>query len=319
MGDTPTEDTDETKTLGDYIGHSYNYVKQIKGPPELGMRQDAEVTDNVTGLYSYLSLLTSGVSLASKRNPNSDGYGMPLGNKQFISTFVKCKDVDTGNEVERYMYMNNVPTGVLPGTKTSLGNYGIIPGIIENVGSMIPGGLVKEILGSGTVPCAEVTLETIKSSKYGVEDISSETHHVAIHELEQIYDRGQHRYMGTIETNADGGDINHKPGRDGFTEKQLNEWNKKAGEEGMSVGTTNELNELDNKTAYSHYPRQRGYRQGDMVDQLLYLGEEYEREHSDKNAVMKMFDVTKPDGLMKVYLLGFAVLCSYMSMRMMYR
>jgi hypothetical protein len=319
MGDKPTEETDESKSLGDYIGHTYNYAKQIKGPPELGMKQDAPVATNVTGLYSYLSLLTSGVSLSSKRNPNSKGYGMPLGNKQFISTFVKCKDVDTDNEVDRYMYINNVPTGVLPGTTTSLGTYGIIPGIVENVGSMIPGGLVKEILGSGTVPCASVTLETIKSPKYGDDKYSEETRHVAIHELEQMYDKQQHRYTGTVETNEDGGDMNPKPGKAGFTEKQLIEWKKKAGEEGMSVGTTSELNELENKTAYSQYPRQRGYRQGDMVDQLLYLGEEYEREHSDNNAVMKMFDVTKPDGLMKVYLLGFVVLCSYMSMRMMYR
>ena len=320
---------DKSTTLSDYIGESYDYVGNINGPTDLGMGINETMTKNVEGIYQYVSLLSDGVSRASDKTINgSKPYGLPLGNKQFLSTFAKCIDVDTGAEVDRYMYMNNVPSGTIAGVNIEM--YGLITGLIENVGGIVPGGLVKELAYGDDVPCKKVKLEVIDGDNI----VDEEEHHVALAELQQLANNNQLRDSGKTEDTGKSYDF--IPGKTRYTKEQVKEWIEKANNGGgssdtketmsllesvqQSVGTVSEMKERDHSTLYSGYSREKGYRQGEMLEQMLYLGDEQDREQEKKRkTILGKFDVSQPDGLMKVYLLGFVVLCSYMSMRMVYR
>lgn len=326
-----TNDENKTMKLSDYIGESYDYVGNINGPIELKMGVNKTMNENVDGIYQYVSLLTDGVSKASDKTINgSKPYGLPLGNKQFLTTFAKCVDIDTNTKVNRYMYMNNVPSGTIAGI--DIGMYGLIPGLIENVGGIVPGGLVKELAYGEDVPCKKVKLEVIDSEN----NVSFEEHHVALAELQQLANNNQLRDSGTVENTGKSYDF--KAGKTRYTKKQVEEWIKNAPSGGgggsnkdkkesmsllesmqHSVGTVSEMKERDHSTLYSGYSKEKGYRQGDMLEQMLYLGDEHDKEQEKKRTILGNFDVSQPDGLMKVYLLGFVVLCSYMSMRMVYR
>ena len=66
------------------------------------------VSKDINGLISYVEVLVTGKSKASVS-------GGPLGNKFFLKTGAKCKDIanDASNNelVDRYIYVNNVPQG----------------------------------------------------------------------------------------------------------------------------------------------------------------------------------------------------------------
>lgn len=288
-------------TIGDYVGDYYNYGGMIRGPKSLGMGEEGEDIDtNIKGLYSYVTLLTEGEGSQASTTKR------PLGNKQFLKTFMKCTNIDDKSEQPRSLYINNVPTGILPGG-VDIGMQGLIPGIIENIGGLVPGGMVAELLGSGKVPCKEVTLETVRSINDGMEDKKDGQGFVAITELRKLFDNKQH-----VKTD----------GTYGFEESELKEWEKTAQdmednpEDSQDTFTSNGL-------SHSIYPKQKGYRQGDMIDQLLYLGEEYDKLHEYDDDILKkiehMFDITKANGLMNVYLIGFICLITYISMKMTYR
>jgi len=64
------------------LGPEYDYVKQIKTPSELKMSEKGTfdaLGKNVSGMMSYVDLLVTGKSKASKT-------GQPLGNKFFLKT-----------------------------------------------------------------------------------------------------------------------------------------------------------------------------------------------------------------------------------------
>ena len=94
----------------DLLGPEYNYTKQIKSPEEMGMSSQGSssaISNNISGLISYTQLLVTGSGNASKT-------GGPLGDKFFLETGAKCKDKETGEEVSRSIYVNNVPDGSIP-------------------------------------------------------------------------------------------------------------------------------------------------------------------------------------------------------------
>ena len=90
------------------LGPTYPYYKNIKTPSQIGMSDRGTIQQmgqNIVGLTNYVSLLVSGNSKAS-------ATGGPLGNKFFLQTGGKCidKSVDgSNNQVDRYIYVNNVP------------------------------------------------------------------------------------------------------------------------------------------------------------------------------------------------------------------
>ena len=114
----------------------YKYYKFIRTPKEMGMNTKGsmkQVHDNVASLINYGEVLISGKGPAS-------ATGTALGNKYFIKTGGQCKaagsKVGTGL-VERYAYIDNVPTGNIPLSKNSFIQFqeykGLIPGMMKGI------------------------------------------------------------------------------------------------------------------------------------------------------------------------------------------
>ena len=90
---------------------------------------------DVAGLINYTEVLTTGKSRAQR--PSG-----PLGNRFYLKTGGQCKSAD-GQLHNRWIYVNNIPTGSIPGittlTGSALGDFrGLVPGTIENLGHLNP-------------------------------------------------------------------------------------------------------------------------------------------------------------------------------------
>jgi hypothetical protein len=80
-----------TESEGDssFLGPSYEYWKNIKQPSQMGMSPDFTLdalAADVTGILSYVEILVTGSGNASKT-------GKPLGNKFFLKTKGKCREL----------------------------------------------------------------------------------------------------------------------------------------------------------------------------------------------------------------------------------
>jgi hypothetical protein len=165
------------------LGPNYPYYKYIRTPKEIGMSDKGTMdalTSDINGLINYTKLLVQGSGKAS-------ATGKPLGNKFFLNTGAKCNDIVNKKQVDRYIYVNNVPEGNIPFISQGLGvNFsefkGLIPGSISNLNVLNPYNLLQSFL-SGSVPdCKKLTMETIdvKNNK------SSETHYVTLIDIKNM-------------------------------------------------------------------------------------------------------------------------------------
>jgi hypothetical protein len=165
------------------LGPTYPYYNNIKSPSQIGMSDKGtiqQMSKNIVGLTNYVELLVSGKSKASKT-------GGPLGNKFFLKTGGKCVDNTDGsnNQVDRYIYINNVPQGDIPFISSGLGvNFtefrGLIPGAMSNLNVLNPFGLFQSFLAGSTPPCQEITMQTIDINN----NKSSETHFVTVTDIQ---------------------------------------------------------------------------------------------------------------------------------------
>ena len=155
----------------------YDYHKNIKSPSEMGLSSKGTINQmgkNVIGLIDYVQILVTGSGKASKT-------GKPLGNKFFIPTQSKCKDIDNDyKDVSRHLYIDNVPTGKIPFMSSGMGqNFssykGLVPGAVENLQELNISNIFTSVLksGGGAPDCKKVTLKVIgndnkekKVSKY---------------------------------------------------------------------------------------------------------------------------------------------------------
>ena len=165
------------------LGPTYPYYQNIKAPSQIGMSDKGtmqQMSKNIDGLISYVELLVSGKSKAS-------ATGGPLGNKFFLQTGGKCLDnsVDgSNNEVDRYIYINNVPSGDIPFISSGMGvNFtdfrGLIPGTMGNLNALNPFAILQSFMSGATPPCQEITMQTIDSRN----NKSSETHFVTVTDI----------------------------------------------------------------------------------------------------------------------------------------
>jgi hypothetical protein len=144
------------------IGSDYPYYKYIKSPSEIGMSNEGtldQIGKNISGLINYVDFLVSGKSTASTT-------GQPLGNKFFFKTGGKCTDTSTNKEVDRYVYINNVPMTNIPFISSAAGlNFtefkGLIPGTISSLNAFDPSALMRSFLEGSKPDCQEITMETI--------------------------------------------------------------------------------------------------------------------------------------------------------------
>lgn len=166
-----------------YIGPDYPYYKYIKTPSEIGMSSKGSLTQigkDIDGLISYVELLVSGNSKAS-------ATGQPLGNKFFLKTGGKCNNKDTGQDEDRYIYINNVPSGNIPFISSGMGvNFsefkGLIPGTISNLNAFNPMEMFQAFLSGSTPDCQELTMETIDIYN----NKSTETHFVTLVDIQNM-------------------------------------------------------------------------------------------------------------------------------------
>ena len=165
------------------LGPTYPYYKNIKTPSQIGMSDQGTLTalgNDVNGLIQYVEVLVSGNSQAS-------ATGGPLGNKFFLNTTGKCKDNKTGTEKDRYIYVNNVPSGNIPFISSGMGvNFsefkGLVPGLMSNVNAFNPMSLMNAFFTGATPECQEITMETIDTENKK----STETHFVSLIDIKNM-------------------------------------------------------------------------------------------------------------------------------------
>ena len=165
------------------LGPQYNYAQNIKNPSEMNMSSKGTIPQagrNVRGLIDYTELLVTGKGNASKS-------GGPMGNKFFLQTGAKCKDIDTDTEQTRSLYINNIPQGNIPFISSSTGaNFsefrGLIPGTLTTMGQLNPLKIFQAFMMGSTPDCQKLTMETVDSNNRR----SRETKYVALMDIKNL-------------------------------------------------------------------------------------------------------------------------------------
>ena len=135
------------------LGPSYPYYKNVKLPGEIGMSDKGTIkalTNNIDGLINYVEVLVTGKSKAS-------ASGGPMGNKFFLQTGGKCMDTKTQEQVDRFIYVNNIPDGNIPFLSSGLGvNFsdfkGLIPGVMSDMNVLNPFNIIPIPIGKSLNP-----------------------------------------------------------------------------------------------------------------------------------------------------------------------
>ena len=174
---------DAGKVQDKLLGPTYPYYKNIKMPSDIGMSDKGTLDalgKDIDGLIQYVEVLVTGKSKASST-------GGPLGNKFFLKTGGKCVDTATNNQVDRYIYINNMPEGNIPFISAGLGaNFsdfkGLVPGAMGNLNVLNPFAIMQSFLSGSTPPCQELTLQTIDINN----NKSSETHYVTVTDIKNM-------------------------------------------------------------------------------------------------------------------------------------
>ena len=143
------------------LGESYNYASQIKLPAEIGMSSDGNLSAlgrDINGLTEYIGALVAGGSKATK--------APYLGDKYFLKTNAQCKATDTGEIVDRYIYINNVPSGNIPFISGAMGvNFsefrGLIPGVMSQLNNFDPSTIINAFTEGATPDCIPISLQTV--------------------------------------------------------------------------------------------------------------------------------------------------------------
>jgi len=161
---------------------TYPYSKNIRAPKSLYMGTDGSLPQlgrNLDGLVDYVEVLITG--------KGASATGRPLGNKYFMKTGAKCKDVKTKKDVPRYLYINNVPEGGIPMMPSVMGIEmksfrGLIPGAISNMEALNPMAIMSAFTTGSNPACQAITMETIDVNNR----IGSDTQFVANADIKDI-------------------------------------------------------------------------------------------------------------------------------------
>ena len=165
----------------------YPYYKHIRTPEQLNMSEDGSLSalsNNINGLIGYVELLIAGSGEAS-------ATGNPLGDRYFLNTGSKCLDKKTKKEVDRYIYIDNVPGAIDLGfIKSGMGKdfaetRGLIPGAMGNLKVLNPARLMNAFgdITKGSLPeCQKITMQTIDDNNV----IGEEKHYVTLTDIEYI-------------------------------------------------------------------------------------------------------------------------------------
>lgn len=148
---------------------SYSYQNQINSPSQMGMSSNGDMNtlgNDVNGMLGYVSVLVDGSGPASTT-------GRPLGNKYLMQTGASCTDVNTGKMVPRFIYMDNVPNGPIPG---------LVAGVIEDLDVFNPFKVMSAFGEGGNPKCKKITLQTIDANN----NVGSATEYVTLTDISEI-------------------------------------------------------------------------------------------------------------------------------------
>jgi len=174
--------TDASQVETELLGPSYDYSKQIKMPNEIGMSSKGDLktlAKDITGLTEYVKALVSGNSNATRAK-----Y---LGNKFFLKTGATCKALDTSEEVDRYIYMNNVASGNIPFISSAMGvNFnefrGLIPGVMSELNNFNPFSILSSFMSGSNPECQKVTLPVVDVNN----NVSTQTQYITTVDLNNM-------------------------------------------------------------------------------------------------------------------------------------
>jgi hypothetical protein len=176
---------DATSVENKLLGPTYPYYKNIKSPTQIGMSDKGtiqQMSKDINGLIQYVEVLVSGKSGAS-------ATGQPLGNKFFLQTGAKCNACDSSGceQVDRYIYVDNVPSGDIPFISSGMGvNFtdfkGLIPGAMGNLNVLNPFAITRAFLAGANPPCQKITMQTITNDNVK----SSESHYVTLTDINSM-------------------------------------------------------------------------------------------------------------------------------------
>ena len=175
--------TDAQGVQNELLGPTYPYYQNIKNPNQLGMSNDGTLSalgNDISGLIDYVTVLVEGQSQASST-------GQPLGNKFFLKTGAQCLDTATNQQVDRYIYVDNVPNGSIPFVSSGLGvNFtdfrGLIPGAMTDLEVLNPYAIMQSFLAGTNPPCQQLTMETIDNNN----NSSTETQYVTVVDIQNM-------------------------------------------------------------------------------------------------------------------------------------
>ena len=165
------------------IGHNYNYcIAPIEENINVNESCNSWGTDciakNMGGLFKYSASLVYNPKQGLSTQCNKE-----LGNKYLQKTGTKCKDVNTGELVDRYVYINNMDTtNVITGRSSNSGNSGnsggILPAAVSSVTRIDPVGLLSAITEDATPDCKKVKVKchVLNENNYLYDDNSPYVH-----------------------------------------------------------------------------------------------------------------------------------------------
>lgn len=175
------------------LGPDYLYWKRILKPSDMGMSDDGNFTalaNNIGGLINYVEVMVSG--------KGGSTTGGPLGDKFFLKTGGQCTDVASKKLVDRYIYVNNIPSGNIPFISSGLGGTdftefeGLIPGTLGDLAKLNPLNLFKSFMMGENPPCMSVTLATVTPvtdanlNDTGQDNNGTETKFVAVADVKNM-------------------------------------------------------------------------------------------------------------------------------------
>jgi len=152
---------DATGVEQNLLGPDYPYWQNIKNPQAIGMSSNGSLSTmakDIDGLIQYVQVLVTGGGASTT--------GGPLGNKFFLQTGGKCSDIKTQQEVDRYIYVNNIPMGNVPfissGLDTNFSDFkGLIPGTMSNLNVLNPYAILGAFTSGSTPQCQEITMQVV--------------------------------------------------------------------------------------------------------------------------------------------------------------
>jgi len=156
------------------LGPTYPYWKNIKSPGQIGMSDKgtmSQIGKNIDGITDYVEVLVTGKGASSTGNP--------MGNKFFLKTGGKCKDIKNGKVVDRYIYINNIPMGNIPFISQGMGTdfkdfRGLIPGAMSNLNTLNPFTIMQSFMTGSKPKCRELDMEVVDNQN----NSKRETRHV---------------------------------------------------------------------------------------------------------------------------------------------